>query len=110
MICLPEFHKTFLICLEIDMLLPKCTRKCIQGRAVISKSKAGELHTFIFQDIVITVIQLCGVWIRISKYILGTQKRGRKLHTQAIVFNKDVKTNQLGSGGIFNKQCSNSDL
>lgn len=55
----------------------------------------GEFYIFGFQDVVIEVIQLCDFCI--SKYVIGTQQRGRELRTWAIIFNKDVKVIQSQS-------------
>lgn len=73
------------------MLIPKCIQKHTQDMEVIFKNNklTGEFYIFGFQDIGIVVIQVCDFCI--SKYVIGTQRRGRELHTWAIIFNKDVK-------------------
>lgn len=79
------------------MLIPKCIQKHTQDMEVIFKNNklTGEFYIFGFQDIGIVVIQLCDFCI--SKYVIGTQQRGRELHTWAINFNKDVKVIQSQS-------------
>lgn len=79
------------------MLIPKCIQKHTQNMEVIFKHNkfTGEFYIFGFQDTVIEVIQLCDLCI--SKYVIGTQQRGRELHTWAMIFNKDVKVIQSQS-------------